>query len=806
MLKNFLLIIRRNLARNKAYTFINIAGLALGMAAFILISAYVRYEESYDRMHRDAEHIYRVESRFYKGEQLTDDWPTSTNGYAKALKDNFPAVTSFTRINWSNSERVVRYGNIKFREEHVCYADTNFFSFFSYPLLKGDPATILKDANTMVISASAAKKYFGDQDPVGKILEVSTISKTLQCVVTGIFRDIPPNSTMQFNFLISWASSPPGQRDFWYQHESYTFVRLQPGTDIPALEAQFPALAERYKSGPALKELKWAIHLAPLTDIHLTPARQYEIEAKGNGRAVRFLHLMSFVILLIACVNYINLSTAKAIERAKEVGVRKVSGALPVQLVAQFLLESFLINVMALLCAVPLIWAANAWLPSFLGSTISYGMLSDPALYGYCALVFILSIAVSGLYPALVLARLKPVTILKGRYSFSRGGIFLRKSLVTFQFAVSLILIAGTLAVYRQLMYMNSQELGVNINQVLVIRAPVNTTDYLSKTAQLKTSLQAIPGVKAVTGSGAIPGKAVGEFLANRRFTAPATEERTYEMLKADHDFIAAYNLEILAGRGFDRSRPSDSTGVVLNESAVRQFGFASPEEAIGQKVWLEANPGRPDEVIGVIKDYHQQSLQQNYTPLILFMDPAYRWIPTEYFSIKLQTGDMTGTVAKVRQVWDQLFQESSFDYFFLDDYYDRQYKQERQFSRIFSVFSSLAVFIACLGLFGLTAYNTARRTKEIGVRKVLGATVGHIISLLTWESVRLILISCVAALPVAFLLITQWQQGYAFRAGLAWWQFAVPVLALIGIAVVTTGWLVFRAAVTNPSVTLKEE
>lgn len=808
MIKNFLLITWRTLTRNKVYSFINIIGLALGMAAFILITAYVHFERSYDSMQKDAGNIFRVESSFYKGEHLTDDWATSTNGYAKALKDNLPEISSFTRINWNNSERVVRYKEIRFREEHVCFADTNFFSFFSYPLLKGNPLTVLKESNSVVISASAAKKYFGNNDPVGQFLDVSTISDTYHCQVSGVFQDPPPNSTMQFSFLLSWVNSPEWMKETWYLHESYTFVKPVPGTDIAALEAKFPALAEKYKTGEALKELKWAITLVPLTDIHLNPAKQYEIETKGNRRAVGFLGIMAFVILLIACVNYINLSTAKAIERAREVGIRKVSGARPAQLIGQFLLESTIINSIALLIAAILVPVAYYFLPRFLGSSGSYGLLFDQSLFLRIALVFIISILVSGFYPAMVLSRLKPILVLKGRFSFSKRGVLLREGLVTFQFAISLLLIVGTVAVYRQILYMSEQDLGVNIDQILVMKAPVKSAQYREKVTGLRNSLLSIPGVTGVTGSGAIPGKEVGKFLANRRYGASKKEERLYEMLKVDPDFIKLYGLKLVAGRPFDRGRTADSTGLVLNEAAIKQFGFASPEKAIGEKIWLEVNPGRPNEIIGVVKDYHQQSLQQKYTPVILFMDPAYDWIPTDFYSVKVNTGkgNLTGTMEKVKQTWNGFFPESSFDFFFLDDFYDRQYRQERQFARIFGLFSSLAIFIACMGLFGLTAYNTARRTKEIGVRKALGASVQHIIALLTRDLVRLILVAGAVGLPLAFLLIGQWLQGYAFRVEPAWWQFVLPVVFLLLLAILTTGYLTFKAALTNPVNTLRDE
>ena len=806
MIRSMLLVTYRNLTKNKIYTIINIAGLALGISAFILISAYVNFERSFDRMHKDANGIYRVESQFYKGGELTDNWATSTNGYGPAMKANMPEIASFTRVNWANSERVVRYKGVKFREQHVCFADTNFFKFFSFPLVKGDASAILRDVNTIVLSESAAKKYFGNKDPMGKFLDVTTLSDSFHCMVTGIFKDVPRNSSMQFSFLISWANSTPFIRDFWYQHESYTFLKLKPHTNPATVEAKFPALAERYKTGPSLKELKWAVQLVPLTDVHLNPAKQYDVEVNGSRYVVNFLNILAFVILVIAFVNYINLSTTKAIDRAREAGIRRVSGANSLQLIVQFLLESVILNGIALIFAVTVVFAAQYFIPVFLNSGSALGLLFDNDLYLHVAVIIIAGILLSGIYPATVLARVKPIVVLKGKYAFSKSGILMRKGMVAFQFTASLLLIAGTFAVYRQITYMSSQKTGVNINQTIVLKAPVNTPDYAQKVESFKSALKAIPGVMVVTGSGAVPGKEVGKFLANRKFGSPKTDERLYEMLRVDHEFMKAYGLELIAGHAFDKSRPADSTGVILNEASVKQFGFASAEAAIGQKVWLETLEKRPNEVIGVVKNYHQQSLQQKYTPVILFMDPALGWIPADYYSVKMANSNVQNVVPNLRQAWNNFFPESSFDFFFLDEFYNRQYLQDIQFGRIFMLFSSLAIFIACMGLFGLTAYSTARRTKEIGVRKVLGASVSNIMSLLTADLVRMILICSVIAMPVSYLLIEQWQQKYAFRVGLIWWQFVLPVFTLLLIAVCTISYLTYKAALSNPAVTLKDE
>jgi putative ABC transport system permease protein len=348
--------------------------------------------------------------------------------------------------------------------------------------------------------------------------------------------------------------------------------------------------------------------------------------------------------------------------------------------------------------------------------------------------------------------------------------------------------------------------LGVNTGQTIVIKAPVSTANYAQKTTTFKQILQSIPGVTGVTASGAVPGKEVAEFLANRRYGASKSEERTYEMLKVDHDFIKNYNLQIVAGRAFDKSRASDSTGLVLNEAAVKQLGFASNEDAIGKQVWIETKDTKPDLVIGVIKDYHQRSLQLNYTPVILFMDPQFSWVPANYFSVKFNGDNPDHILAGIKATWAGYFPESSLDWFFLDDFYNRQYQQDQRFGKLFMLFSCLAIIIACMGLFGLTAFSTSRRIKEIGVRKVLGASVNSIISMLTMDAVKLVLLSAVLALPLSYLFIKEWLRGYAFRTTLTWWQFTVPVVVLLFISIVTIAYITFKAAVVNPVNSIRDE
>jgi putative ABC transport system permease protein len=382
----------------------------------------------------------------------------------------------------------------------------------------------------------------------------------------------------------------------------------------------------------------------------------------------------------------------------------------------------------------------------------------------------------------------------------------MRKGLVIFQFTASMVLIVGTYIVYRQLHYMTSQPLGVNTDQILVLESPVKTEDYYQKAEAFKNEIKSLPGVLAVTGSGAVPGKEVGKFLANRRLHESPEADRLYEMLPVDYDFVTTYGLQMVAGRNFDRSRPTDQYGLILNQTALRQFGFRSASEAIGQKVLLEANPGRSNEIIGVIGDYHHQSLEQPYKPTILFMDPDFRWIPTAYYSIKIHAGNIPDLTDKLTGIWHRFFPESSLDYFFLDQFFNQQYSQDRRFGRTFLIFSSLAIWIACLGLLGLTFYTTARRTKEICIRKVVGATVTGIIFMLAWDTLKLVLIGGMVAIPVSWYVMSKWLEGYAFRIPLQAVHWLLPLGIMVLIACLTIGYLTIRAAFTNPATTLRSE
>jgi len=806
MLKSYFLISARHLMKNRLFSLINVLGLALGMTSFLLIISYVRFEYSYDHINENIDNIYRVESIFYKDGVKTDHWPTSTNGAGVALKDNFAEVLDMTRINWYNSDRMVRFEEIKFRENHVCFADSNFFTFFDYPVIQGNRETFLREPNTVIISESAAKKFFGTDDPLGKRLQISTFSNMYDCEVTGVFADIPKNHTMQFDYLISWRTSGEWLWDFWYLHESYTYVKLQEGTNPDELEGKFPSVADNFKTRETLKDHTWAIDFVPLKDIHLNPAKPYEIEAKGNRRAVNFLWLIAFVILIIAWVNYINLSTAKALDRAREVGIRKVAGSNKSQLIIQFLAESAMVNFMAAVLALIFSLIASWLLPGYTGQAITMDIFKEPFFIVIFLCMLTTGIVLSGIYPAFVLSGFRPSQILKGKYKTSKGGILLRQGLVTIQFSITIILIGSALIVQQQIKYMKNQNLGINIEQTLALEAPTINDHYRSKMNSFKNELKDINEVKAVTRSGSVPGKEVAKFLANRREYAPVEDQKLYEMQMVDFDYLETYGLELIAGRDFDRNRPTDSIGLILNQAAVAQFGFESDESAIDERIILEVTPNKRNHIIGVVKNYHQQGLQKNYTPIILFMDPDYSWIPITYFSVSIKTDNMQQTINQIEGLWEKFFPESSFDYFFLDEFFNRQYIADQQYGRVFVTFSFLAIFIASMGLFGLTLFSTSSKTKEIGVRKVMGASTTTIVGLLNMENIKLILVASTLGIPICWFLINKWLEGYAFKVNLSWWMFITPVIIVLLIASITTSYLTIKAAMTNPTRSLRYE
>ncbi|GET32697.1 ABC transporter permease [Prolixibacter bellariivorans] len=805
MLRNYLLAAIRHLLKNKLFTAINVLGLAIGMAVSLLILNYVNFEFSYDNMHHLAKRIYRVESRFFEGNTLTDDWPTSSFGYAPAMMQHISGIQDAVRVDIHETEQIVSYENIRFRESDVAVTEPSFFRIFDFPLLEGDPKTALEGPNKVVITQTAAHRYFGETDPIGKILKFSTTGSVKNCEVTGVIADLPPNSHFHFDFFISWKTLPDWMNNFWYLHEVYTYVLLQPNVSPASIENAFPKMAEQYKTAAALKNKTWAIHLNPLRNIHLTPQKQYERETKGNRNAVNALMLVALAILVIAWFNYINLTTARALDRAREVSVRKVSGASKIHIIIQFLMESLLVNGVALVLAIGVMLVSVGGFNQLTGKNIPFQLWKDSTFWIPIVLVFLSGIFISGFYPASVLASIKPISILRGKSKQSKGTGSMRKGLVVVQFVASFVLIFSTIVVYNQLDYMMNQPTGVNINRVMAIKFPAQTDELQQKIISFRRELKGFTDVKNAAISSAVPGMEVAFFASNHRADDPNKQNRLYEMLSADDNFASTYGMKIIAGRGFSEDFGDDRNKLVVNEEALKLLDLPDNEESIGRRISVEGEE-EPFEIIGIMKNYHQQSLVKAYTPIMMIKYDRIPWISPRFISVKMTGNPSAKTMANIRNLWERFFPQSTFDYFFVDQFYQQQYKSDQRFGSVFGFFSALAVFIACLGLWALAMYSGVTRRKEIGVRKVNGASVGSIMSMLNADILKWVISAFIIGVPLSWYLMHKWLENFAWKTALSWWIFASAALFTLVIAIAAVSWQSYKAANRNPVEVLKDE
>lgn len=807
MIGNYLLLTFRNLGRHKLFTAVNVISLAVGMAVALLILNYVVFERSYDSMHPDKERLYRVEAQFYEGNTLTDDWATSSYGYGPAMKRTIPGVEQVVRFDINNPEQIVRYGERQYRENSVTSVDPSMFDIFGFRLREGDPANALEGPNKVVITPYAAAKYFPGEDPMGKTLRFNSQNGELNCEVTGVLEEMPRNSQIQFDFFISWETLPKWLDNYWYRHEVYTYVRLAPGTDPLKVEEAFTTMSETYKTEAALKNKTWKVVLNPVEEVHLTPWKQYEREAKGSRSTITTLILVALAILAIAWINYINLTTARSLERAREVGIRKVSGGTRGQLVAQFMLESTLINLVALLLAVGLVSLFSALFNQLIGKQIGFVMLGEPVFWLAAAGTFVAGVVLSGFYPAFIISNVKPSEVLKGKYTHTGKAGLVRKCLVVLQFTASLVLIAGTFTVDRQLAYMRSQPLGIDIQRVFAIKYPGAMKDLPERMEAYKREMKALKGVEEVATSNAVPGMEVAAFFSNHLTSDATMQNRLYEMLVTDYDFIDTYGLEVVAGRSFGEEFTGDEDRMVINEAAARTLGFTAPEEALGQKVTVETREDVPMEIVGVVADYHQQGLGNAYTPIMMVRESAIGWMAQKYVSVSFsEDAPISDILREAETKWKRFFIESTFDSFFVDQFYDRQYNADSRFGAVFALFSGLALFIAIVGLWILTLFAANNRRKEMGVRKVFGATGFNLFCNLSSEFMWLVMASVVVGVPLAWYVMDGWLSGYPFRVGMVWWLFAVPVAVIVAVTLATVGSRILITLRSNPIRSLKAE
>ncbi len=816
MFRNYLLIAWRNLKKNRVFSFINIFGLSIGMAACLLILQYVSHELSYDNFHANGDRIYRVSQKAWNGTEYVQD-ACGYNVAGPAIQAQFPEVSDYAYLRLRDKCNIAN-GNVAFREDRVGVVSAHFLNIFSFPLLQGNPATALATPNTVVISRTTARRYFGSQNPLGRTLRYNDGYHRELLTVTGVMEDMPVNSHMHLDVLLSYETARKweGWGLDWCCNNDYVYVLLNPGADPAALAAKLSTFRHKQTGNTKeLREIRETMEMQPLRDIHLHSQKTFEMEANGSAEAVYLLLVVGILVLGIAWVNYINLSTAKAAERAKEVGVRKAVGSGRRELVKQFMLEALLVNGLAAVGAFTLFQLALPLMDGLLGKPLSAHTPAWTYLAGWGA-VFAFGAVAAGLYPALVLSRFQPIGALKGKLLGTKRGAALRKGLVVTQFAATVVLISGTLAVFGQLRFMQSRHLGMNIDQTLVVYGARTGGDGGSDSLRrgqyerLKQQLAGLGTIKNTSVTECLPGNGIYELNSNRnvrRADLANPPSGQYYNFEIDTDFFETLQMKMLAGHSFSEDRKANAwRQIVINAEAARRLGFASPQEALGKPVlWGEAQL----EVVGVVSNYHHHSLKTNYDPFVYFWDTKYE--EAGYVVIKLDpaavpAGKLPATVAAVQRIWRDTFPGSPFDYFFLDERFNAQYQADQQLGVLFSGFAGLAILIACLGLYGLSLFATTQRTKEIGVRKVLGASVSSLFLLLSKDFLRLVLIAALIACPLAYLGVQQWLAGYAFRIDASPWLFVGPALLVLLITLITVGVHIRKASRANPVNALRSE
>ncbi len=802
MLKNNLTITLRNLSKHPFYAFINTLGLAIGMAAGFMILQYVHYELGYDKFFENKENIYRVQTNRYQDGELATQWAAGAAGVGLHMKEDLPEVIEF--VNLASSQAQISYDNKYYQPESPYYAGEEFFEVFSLPLIAGVDSLVLKEPFTVALSESLARKIFGDENPMGQIISQND-SRDFK--VTGIFQDFPGQSHMNFDLLYSFETyavlTSQEAKTAWQWDGFLNYVVLAPGTDPDQLALKFPDFIEA-REGETLREFNSDMEfiLQPLADIHLISDYRSEIKSNGNKQSTYFLLIIGMFVLFIAWINYINLTTARSMNRAKEVGIRKVMGSNRAQLLRQFLFESFFLNLMAFLIAAVAVVISFPFFNNFVGRSSAYTFPTDAIFWLGIGLVFLVGIVLSGFYPAVVLSRFRPVAVLKGRFSGSASGNLLRKGLVVFQFLASLVLITGTFIVYQQMSFLQSQDLGVRVDQTMVVSPPSFATDSIFeiRNTTFQNRLNGEANVSGFAVSTSVPGRTPNWNAGGIRFVGESdSESNQYRVLGCDDQFMDFYGVDLITGRKFSSSFGNEDANVIFNEAAMQRIGIADPEDLINRKLFFW---GDTFNIIGVVKNYRQESPKQAYDAIIF----RYFDSPGGYYSIDINTSDLKHSITRIEESWEEAFGAKPFDFFFLDDYYNEQYAGDVKFGSIFSLFSGLAIFVAVLGLFGLSSFITALRTKEIGIRKVLGANIQALWLLLTQSFIKLVLLALAISVPLTWYIMTGWLDNFETRIGLSWYLFGIPAVSLLVMTVFTVSYHTLKTAVLNPALTLKDE
>lgn len=792
MLKHYFTIAIRNLRKHAGYSFINIFGLGVGLAACLLIMMFVRHEVSYDTFHEHKDRIFRVSMEMKDADNYahiaispTAVWPV--------FQREFPEVETGVRLYPTGgfSPSVIRYKDKVFQEGRFFFSDSTLFDVFSFELLKGNPKTALNRPSTIVITASMASKYFGEEDAMGKILNVDN---NRDYEVTGIIADMPANSHFHADFLASFASLRVAKQEIWWSANYQTYLLLHSTESVHSLRDKIPPLIKREVGSDLGEGRSLNYILTPLEDIHLYSSAEGELEPGSDIRYVYLFSGIALLILLIACINYMNLATARSVERAREVGLRKVVGAQKRQLFTQFMGEASLITLLALMIAVTISQMALPWFNELVRRDLTIDFFSEPVwLAALIGLGFLVSL-LAGAYPAIAFTNFQPIKILRGQYRNSSGGSLLRKGLVVFQFAISVFLIVATIVVYRQLSLIQNTNLGYHKDQLVSLPMDRN---MIEKWESISKAFTASPLIKNVTAVSENPTSVEGTYSLFK----PSNEENSklVQAMAADIEIVETLGLEILTGTNYTpASAMREDYPFLLNESAARAMGY-DITSAVGKPLNLN---GREGFVQAVIKDFHIASLHKPISPLVIFLSK------NDYNEalVKMSAADITGSIDHLRATWEEMIPHRPFEMVFLDDAYDKLYQAEQQIGSAFGIFAFLAIIIASLGLFGLAAYTTVQRAKEIGIRKVLGASVMNVVSLLTREFTQLVGISILISLPLAWWVMSRWLEGFAYRVSVGSSTLIIAGLTALLIAWLTVSYQSFRAAIANPVDTLKDE
>jgi len=791
MLKNYLKIAWRNLMKSKVFSFINIFGLTTGITVCLMIFLFIINEFSFDNFHANGKEIYRVMRSFDASKPAA---PWLSGPYAPALLNDFRGeIKQTVRIMPDND--LITYNNRPFNEKNVYIADSNFFTFFSFPLIKGNPATALSDPNSIVLTESTAKRIFGSEDPIGKVIDWN---KERKLTVTGIAKDVPVNSHLNFDEVVSMA--PLYNLPFfkvWINNNHFLYVQLDKQANLASIQRRLPAFMDKYLAETArMTGYKFQLGLVPLKDIYFGDDSAFDRVRHGSKKVVYVFLSIAALILLIACINFMNLSTIRAAERSKEVGLRKVMGALRKSLAGQFIGESILLAVISCVLSVGLLQLLMPLYSDLLGYNLSVPYASG-SFYAFLIATIVVVGLLAGSYPALILSRFSPIEALKGKLKMGKGGSLFRQTLVVVQFSISVFLITGTVIIARQMSYIKNQDLGYNQGQTMLI--PLDNNDFFNNMNRFKKELQANSGIASVSMMSGEP----GGFFDEHTFEVEGQNGRIWKGRTefADFEFVKTLGLKIIAGRDLSSQYPTDTTSaVLLNRMAATDLGW-TPGQAVGKWIKNTVRDSLRRRVVGVVEDFNFTSLKQNIEPLVV--SPA---MDRRVAVVRMKPGNLQNNIALVKRAYVGVAPAYPMEYTFLDKKFDELYRKDLRQQSILSIFSGLAIVIACLGLFGLASFTVVKRTKEIGVRKVLGSSVQNIILLLSKDLLKPVLLATLIATPIAWYVMHGWLQNFAYRTGLQWWIFVMSAGITVIIALVTVCFRAVKAATANPTKSLRSE